>query len=72
MYVFAFITIRSTVPFSGSKYVSWYLLPVPIKFVNCFFLCEGFIAWIVIFYQKRVEWGATADYLSFNIMIGKP
>jgi hypothetical protein len=36
------------------------------------FFDAGFIAWIVIFYQKRVEWGATADYLSFNIMIGKP
>ncbi len=42
--------------------------------VMMFFRCydAGFIAWIVIFYQKRVEWGATADYLSFNIMIGKP
>jgi len=32
----------------------------------------GFISWIVVFSTYRVEWGAFADYISFNIMIGKP
>eukprot|EP00088_Acartia_fossae_P048470 TRINITY_DN5289_c0_g1_i7.p1 TRINITY_DN5289_c0_g1~~TRINITY_DN5289_c0_g1_i7.p1 ORF type:complete len:119 (-),score=3.03 TRINITY_DN5289_c0_g1_i7:571-882(-) len=32
----------------------------------------GFISWIVIFDQNRVAWGATADYMSFNIAVGKP
>lgn len=29
------------------------------------------ITWVVVFQLKRAEWGATADYMSFIIPIGK-
>lgn len=32
----------------------------------------GLITWITIFTINRAEWGATADYMSFNIPLGKP
>jgi len=32
----------------------------------------GLITWIAVFTMNRASWGATADYMSFNIPIGEP
>lgn len=32
----------------------------------------GLITWIAVFTINRADWGATADYMSFNIPLGKP
>jgi presenilin enhancer 2 len=55
--------------FEGQKLIKKYVV---LSAIGSTLWTIGFISWIVIFYFKRVEWGATADYLSFNIMIGKP
>ena len=31
----------------------------------------GFVSWIVVFSQHRAEWGAMADWISFNIPTGQ-
>ncbi|XP_055331626.1 gamma-secretase subunit pen-2-like [Paramacrobiotus metropolitanus] len=42
------------------------------SFIGCVIFTAGLLAWIVIFQTKRIEWGATADYISFIVPIGSP
>ena len=50
-------TIRKLVLLSGMGAAVWLV---------------ALISWIIIFTLNRADWGATADYMSFNIPIGKP
>ena len=50
-------TIKTLVIFSGVGSLLWLI---------------GLITWMTIFTTRRVEWGAVADYMSFNIPLGTP
>jgi presenilin enhancer 2 len=45
---------------------------VIISGIGCMLWTSALVAWISVFAVNRADWGATADYLSFNIPIGKP
>ena len=55
--------------FPGQKQMK---VMVTLSGVGCLIWTAALISWIVVFSQYRAEWGATADYMSFNIPIGKP
>jgi len=55
--------------FEGQKTIKKYVI---LSAIGSLLWTIGFVSWIVVFSYKRVEWGAFADYLSFNIMVGKP
>jgi len=45
---------------------------VVMSFIGSLLWAIGLTTWIVVFTLNRADWGATADYMSFNIPIGKP
>lgn len=45
---------------------------VILSIVGCLIWSIGLTTWLVIFQTHRVEWGATADYMSFIIPVGVP
>nr|ALS04483.1 gamma-secretase subunit PEN-2 [Acartia pacifica] len=55
--------------FEGQKKIKKYVI---LSALGSLIWTVGLITWIVIFNYNRVSWGATADYMSFNIAIGKP
>ncbi|XP_075151420.1 presenilin enhancer, gamma-secretase subunit [Haematobia irritans] len=50
-------TIKQYVIFSGLGTLLWTIV---------------LTIWVIIFQTQRSEWGATADYMSFIIPLGKP
>lgn len=40
--------------------------------IGTFIWTVALTAWIIIFQTQRAQWGATADYMSFIIPLGKP
>jgi presenilin enhancer 2 len=40
--------------------------------IGCLVSTSALVAWIVVFQTQRVQWGASADYMSFIIPVGIP
>ena len=55
--------------FEGHKMIKKLVI---MSFIGALLWTVGLVTWIVIFTLNRAKWGATADYMSFNIPIGQP